>query len=87
MMHGVYDIKIIRYLFLNNRSDNRYPTVLTISALLAKDESFSVSKLFNALRNEIFRQFRCLVMSLNITDDPESFNKKNRKQNVRHDNA
>ena len=87
MMHGVYDIKSIRYLFLNNRSGNRYPSLLTISALFAKDASFSVAKLFNAFSNESFEQFRCLVTSLNITDDPEPFNKKNRKQNVRHNNV
>jgi len=53
-MHELYDIKIIRYLFINNRSDNINATSLIISALLAKDESFSVSKLFNAIHKETY---------------------------------
>jgi len=53
-MHEVYDVKIIIYLFLNNRSDNRNATSLIISALLAKDESFSVSKLFDSLHKESY---------------------------------
>jgi len=57
---------------------------------ILEKKNFSVSQLLNALHNETFEQFRCLrrpLMSLNITDDAEPFNKKNRKQNVRNYNA
>jgi hypothetical protein len=87
MMHGAYEIKSIRYFFLNNRKNS---TLLIISGLLAKEASFSVSTLLIALHNETFITVSVYlppVMSLNVTDDPEPLNKHNRKQNARRDNS